>query len=213
MSRKLFALLVLGLLLASPGFAQDDTEADAEAEPTKEYRLSWGIFAGQLTGDEISKQAYEGLVPELDDTTFAGALFAVRAGRSVWAEIRLGLSQTQFLNTPKGDMDVDLWFLDVAFVPQWQWGRWGVGVPLGVGWASASTDDVLLERIPGRDRTLQLDDGDGGTYFAGVRGFVDASDRWTLSIDVRAKRFHRLINVTERNVKSTELSIAFSRKF
>lgn len=215
---RLAPLFVLVLLAATPSLlAQDDA---APAEPTR--TKAWGLYGGFMQGAEPTNQALFGVRPELDDAASFGGVFRVHASGPWDMEVRLGLSQTTFLMTPNNadpefgppeDVDATLYYLDVGLVPHWSWGSFTLGFPFGLGWGSTSADDVLSPRIPARSMDLQLTDGNGAQYFAGVQAQFDVGERWQISIDARYHRFHRLTNVIEQNAGMPEFTVGFLHAF
>lgn len=211
MPRMTWLMLSLALLMA-PCLAQEARET----EPTLRY--AWGLFGGQVSGGQVSKQWFDGRPVMIDDTRFGGGIFVIRVSPRVAFETRLGFGPTKMLGAPNGtsdkkEVDARLFLLDVGLTPNWSWGRFGFGIPVGLGWAVTQTDRNLADSIPQRSIGVTLGQGSGATMFLGLRGTFSLGDRWQLFADLRARRFHRLVNVTERTVKSTEVTFGFLRSF
>ncbi|RMG43695.1 MAG: hypothetical protein D6718_11560 [Acidobacteria bacterium] len=208
MRRIRWTLLVALAALAAPALAQEDAEAtDAD------FTFAWGLSAGQVSGGRVSKMLFDGVPPRIDDTRMLHGLFDIVIAPRLDFEMRFGFGQTDMLDTPNGKIDTRLFIFDAGLVPHWSWGRFGFGVPLGLGWAVTQTDKNLADTIPGRSFDLSLRQGSGATMFLGLRGTLKVGEKWVLFGDLRARRFHRLVNVTERTVKSTEVTFGFLRYF
>lgn len=223
-------ILLIGLgLVVSPTWAQEDDEPG-------ESRMGWGVFTGFLQGGIASNraipgrdaQAFNTFRPTLDDSVTIGATYYIQSTERTRFEARLAYSPNEMLFTPNGNIDTDLVYLDLAIVPRIGKGNLKVAFPFGIGWASGMASERYTpdcpdndldgvpdpcSPIPGRQLGIHLEDGDGGTYFIGWQVDYKLKSNWNLMLDVRARRFHRLLNVEEQNVKASELTIGFTRGF
>jgi hypothetical protein len=217
MLRRLLPALAMLIVVAPLAHAQEEA-AEEEAGRNK----AWGVFVGSIQGAEVTNQSIFGLRPEIDDSFVFGGLLRVEAS-GIWVmETRLGLSSTKFLdmpdledpvNNPPREVDADLFYLDVALVPTFEWGKVTFGIPFGVGWAGTSSDGDLSSFLPGRDIDLKFTDGSGPQYFAGVQAHFPVGSSWGILLDARYHRFHRLTNVIEQNANMPEFSVGITRSF
>ncbi len=214
MFRKVFVLVLLASLLPV-AFAGDDAR-DGDAEY---LGMGWGVFGGYLWGDELVERSVPGddgtgsYVPTLDDDFVVGGLFYVDNTPNLRFEFRLSYTPNTVVDTPHGDISMDVFVADVAIVPHWNRGKWEIGIPVGFGWAVSMADEDLAKKIPGRVKTLHLTDGSGMTYFLGLQGSVKVGEKWTLFGEYTFKRFHRLTNVIERTAKCGQFLVGFRRAF
>jgi hypothetical protein len=214
--KSLICLMMFCALGAAPVSAQESGETPPAADNSATVgKNGWGIFAGYLLGDTISKQSYPDIGnAELDDTPVIGGMWFQDISARTRFELRLGLGPTTVLKVPNGDTDAVLWYFDLAFIPRWKLGSTTLGVPVGVGWAGLHASDPFANSIPNRDPDLVLKDGSGMTYFVGVRADWQLGDGpWGLGVDARLHRFHRLVNVREQNVQGIDLTVSITRKF
>ena len=224
MLRKLTMGMILAGLLAAPALAQED-ETTTEAPSSS----GLGFYAGYLLGDVISEASFgdEGqFQAELDDDAVFGGLFFADMNEKWRFETRLTYMPATILNAapfdwfgpePDGearDVSADLFYIDVGFIRFFDLGESvRLGIPFGLGWAAAYSDEVYSDFIPGRSIGLQQEDGSGGTYYLGVQMLFELGDTWELFVDTRFKRFHRLTSVLERTAKTNEFTVGFCRRF
>lgn len=223
MLRKLLIVLTVTLLAALPVLSQ---EADTEEEHTP---LGWGLYAGYLMGDVLTEEKFGDdlqFEPTLDDDAIFGGLFWAEMNENWRFELRLTYMSATVLDNPPYEwfgpepdgearsVDMDIFYLDASFIRFFDLGeKVRIGIPFGVGWASAYADEPLSDFIFGRSINLQLEDGSGGMYFLGTQLVFEVGEDWEFFIDGRFRRFHRLTNVVERNAKTSEFTIGFSKQF
>ncbi|MDQ7008462.1 MAG: outer membrane beta-barrel protein [Acidobacteriota bacterium] len=207
MVRKVVALLGLTLLLIGGtglAFAQED-----EAPPPQ----AWGLTVGYMVGDLASELVQDGFQAELDDEMTVGLFYLVDLNERVSFETRLSVSPGTMLNTENGDVSTTVIFLDFTLIPKINIGSFELGIPMGLGWAATQEDDAFLNQVYGRASGIKQDGGSGATYYLGLRKDFKLGEKWNAFVDLRARRFHRLVNIRERTVKTTELAIGFARNF
>lgn len=209
MVRKLLAVVGLGMLLVMPlTLGQADEQSEQAKRPA-----AWGLTLGYLTGDAASELEQDGFRAELDDSVTLGVFYLVKMSESTDFETRFTFSSTKMLNTENGDVTTTLMYLDFTLIPHINIGKFKLGVPMGMGWAVSSASDPFLDQVRGRTIGLAQTDGSGVTYYLGLRKDFDLKGNWDMFVDARARRFHRLVNVRERSVKSTEVTFGFVKHF
>ncbi len=239
MLRKLASLFVLCAALALPALAQDaEKTGDQPDQATSggRFQQGWGLRAGWLQGDDIGRSegfpsAIEGLSeqPAIDDTPFIGVHYWISATKNVDVEIRLNVGTTSVEpvcpdateNSPDScaatqtSVDSILWSFETALVPHIDWGRFHLGIPLGIGWAAlrADSDFAPLALASGRDDTVAVKDSSGMTYFAGLRPYWDLGKKTSLFAEARWVVMHRLMSVNYASVRSLEASVGVNFKF
>ncbi len=207
MVRKVVALLGLTLLvIGSTGLA-------FAAEDEEPKRQAWGLSVGYLVGDLASELKQDGFQAELDDEMTLGVFYLVEMSERIDFETRLSVSPSTMLNTENGDVSTTVIFLDFTLIPRLKIGSFELGVPFGLGWATTMEDGPYLNQVYGRRTGIQQTGGSGATYFLGLRKDFKLGEKWSAFADLRARRFHRLVNIRERTVKTTELAIGFVRDF
>ncbi len=232
MPRKALVILALAILGAfAPALCQEATESsDAQGTETAEEKqpLEWGIYLGFAPGGLVSEATIYprevptgknevsggGLQPEIDDITEIGGIIAMPLGKRLWFQGRVAIGKSTYFDVPEGSVDTMIYSLDVALMPRWRWGFYELGVPLGLGWAQSDADGILAEGdLPGHSYTLPLKSGGGMTYFLGVYNAFYITDDWAITLDIRSKRYHRLINVTEKALRTEEITVGFINRF
>lgn len=224
--RALWLALGAAAFVFVPAFAQDQPAAAAtpaaETAPATEEKAdegpsTWGagIFVGFIAGDEISDISFDGATPELDDAVVFGGKVYFRMSDRWRLDTRLGIAPTKALNTPKGDIDATLYYIDFAFVPIFGKGRFTWGIPFGAGWSTLQDDEPFSEigAVPGAGISEALAGGSGVHYFLGLQGHVKLAGRMSVFADARAVRFHRLQNVVERTAKGFEATAGVTWDF
>ncbi|RMF70620.1 MAG: hypothetical protein D6738_15660 [Acidobacteria bacterium] len=194
-----------------PDRAEAKEEAEGAAAEGPRSNLGYGVFVGQLFGDEISEFSFPGnLTPTLDDSTLLGGLLTLEIGERARFEIRLAASSTTVTDTPNGDIDGTLFMLDLAWIPRFGSGKVRWGVPIGAGWATFDEDGPfsMPGQIPQRDSSVIASGGSGVTYFAGLQAAIPLGRSTSIIFDGRLRRFHRLQNVLERTAKTSEVTVA-----
>ncbi len=203
-------LVVVGLIilaLVPVVSAQEDVSEDKPEQ-------GWGLFGGFLGGDIATELEQDGFQAELDDGFVVGAMYFTRMSERTRFEARLNYSPGTMLNTENGDVDGQLIWFDVALIPGFKLGeKTSIGVPFGIGWAAFYDDDNFLEQVFGRPVGTSQSGGSGMMYFLGLQLNVQTGDSWEFFAEVRAQRFHRLVDIRERNVKTTQGVLGFRRLF
>lgn len=208
MLRKLFVVLALCALALCPAIAQEE-------EGGGDQILGWGYgaYLGYMFGDTISEATFfpGALQPEVDDAAVIGGLVRFDISDVSRWEARLGFSPLTVTSTPNGDVDADLYYLDLGYVRRFELGSVDLGIPLGLGWGTLQEDDDFSDpgTIVDLNQTTAAEGGSGVTYFLGVQADFDLSDRLALVVDARIRRFHRLQNVVEQTAQMPEVSFAF----
>lgn len=217
MSRKLLTVWVLAAAALLPAIAQETEEKKPDAAPSSETAATpnaWGVYLGYMRGGQIGKQNFPGFgTAQLDDATEIGALWSQETSPRLRFETRGQLGFSKVKDVPNGGGNTIVVSLDFALIPHWQLGKTWLGVPLGLGWGINRNTDVYANRIPRRDPDLQLKSGNGMTYFFGVQANWSWGKSWIVFADVRARRYHRLLNVTEKNLQAIDLSFGMMRRF
>lgn len=217
MSRKwLTVLAVVFALVPFSALAQEPpAEEPKPAEAAAPSLNGWGVSLGFFKGNEVTKQNYPGIgVASIDNGVTIGALwYHELSGRSRF-EAKLSFSPNTFVDTPNGDVNALVWYIDLAYIPYWKFGKTRVGVPFGLGWAGSHTSGPLADFVPNRDEALTLNDGSGMQYFIGGQvAWRLGESPWTLQSDLRVHRFHRITNVREVNAQIIDVTVALTRSF
>ena len=210
MLRKLVTVLVFGLLLAAGPIALAQS---TDAPGGEKRQAAYGFTLGYMIGDVASQLEQDGFQPELDDELTVGVLYIVKMSESTDYETRLSYSPGTMINTENGDVSTQIFFLDFTLIPHFNIGGFRLGVPFGLGWAAAREDKNFIEQIRGRQIGVEQSGGSGMTYYLGLRSDFKVGVKWKMFVDLRARRFHRLVNVRERTLKNTELAIGFIKGF
>lgn len=72
-----------------------------------------GLQVGSLIGDDLTDTTVSGKTPELDDDVVVGLSYEYHLLSNVGLEGRLVWNGNQVTDTPTGDIDMDVWFLDL----------------------------------------------------------------------------------------------------
>lgn len=232
MLRKLLiGIFVMGFV-ASAALAQQDE--GGETEPQERSTRGWGVHAGYLLADVLSKESFgddRQFQAELEDDVLIGGSFWADMTDAWRFEIRLNFVPATVSNVaplgwynpdnptspedgPARELSGELFYLDVGFIRYFDLSEsWRLGVPFGLGWAALYTDEVLSDSIPDRAPSLQQEDGSGMTYYLGAQLVYEMNDSWEIFLDGRFKRFHRLVSVLERTAKTNEFTVGFMKRF
>lgn len=216
-SRPVLFVLIAALATLAPAWAQDpEAEQPAattteSAEAKEDEASSWGAggYVSYVTGDEVSEVALDGFSPEFEDAVAIGGILYFEMSERSRFQIRVGIAPTTIVNTPLGDTDATLYYIDFSYIPRFGSGRFKWGIPFGAGWATMQDDQAYTELggVPGRDRTARAEGGSGVHYFLGAQVTYELAGRMSIFADARFVRFHRLQNVAERTAKSQEAAI------
>ncbi|MFN7964083.1 MAG: hypothetical protein U0V87_00110 [Acidobacteriota bacterium] len=217
MSRKwLMALAVACVVLPVSAQAQEEQKEEPKpAEAAAPSLNGWGISLGWFVGNDVTKQSYPGIgVASIDDGVTVGGLWYHDLSARTRFEAKLSFSPNSFVNTPNGDVNALVWYLDLAYIPYWTFGKTRLGIPFGLGWAGSHTSGPLADSIPNRDEALTLNDGSGMQYFIGAQAaWRLGQSPWSIQTDLRTHRFHRIVNVREINTQIIDVTVALTRSF
>ncbi len=206
MFRKLMVWMAVLAFGATTGLAQSDSE-----ETAKERKMGVGILLSQIGGDIVTSEVFDGgLRPALDDTTSFGAFFYNDFKEHIRFEFRVQSGSSTFFNTPMGNVKTKLHTIDFALIPNWQFGKLDLGFPVGAGWGITQAKSRLADNTPTGDPSTVFGDGNGIQFFLGVRPAWKINDRWGIFLDIRARRYTRLVNVREINVGTIDAAIGVS---
>jgi hypothetical protein len=233
MLRKVLPLVVLCALASGPLLAEETEKNGSETAAAPHQ--GWGFRVGYLKGDEISRVrlGYDSLFfhkiadyPTLKDSVTVGAFYYYDLLPKTRFEARVSVAPTKVdhvcpgVEFHSGDdcgaheatVTTTLLYWDVLFMPHFDWGKLHLGVPFGVGWANARGSDKYADPgwIEGQNAEVGLNGSGGMTYFLGLRPYVDMGARKSFFFEVRALRFHKLVNATARTLKTIEATAGMS---
>jgi len=171
-----------------------------------------GGHAGALFGDDLTDTQISGRQPKLDDDL----TFAVRYGynfTNTWGiDAALGYSPNKVTGLAGGDMDLDLWTLDVDAVYHFKTaGRLVPYVLAGAGYAWASFDHDLTGLV--NDQLVTIRDEDGFTLNAGVGAKYYATDRVLVRLEGRYRYMDQLVDDFDRSLSTFETTLGVAYRF
>lgn len=203
-----------------------------------ESKSGWGLRIGQLVGDDMANvplgkpDDYLDNVLHLADSSFGSAFYYLDFKPNWRFEVRLNYAPSEAehacpdVDTLAEDpamrscraneetVGTDILYFDLLVMPHFKFGqsKFGLGVPFGLGWASAGADSDYAPptEVISRSGDVSMSTSSGLTYFAGVRPYFSFWRGKTLFFEARYNRFHRLVNLNASTVNSLEYSLGIS---
>ena len=173
---------------------------------------SFGIYAGQLVGDNLTTEPVSGMKPKLDDNYVVGFRYDYGLSNAWGLSLSAGRSPTQVTDVPGGNIDMNLTMVDASaewhFLPGRKWNPYAV---FGVGYAWADMDHPFTGLV--NDQNVTITDDAGPTFNAGVGATYDISDRVGLRLEARYRWYDQLVSSMNASVVSLEPTVAVSWQF
>ncbi len=180
---KLASVVAIGVLSAQavPALAQDAGTQEVS------------VYGGALFGDKITDVAISGQRPELDDKGTFGLRYGYNVTDNFGIELSGGWSPNNVTKLAGGDVDLDLYTLDLDGV--WNF-RTGTAltpyVLAGVGYATANLDRPLVGVAGGQ--AVTLNDDNGFTFNAGAGLKYALTDHVQLRGEVRYRYLDKVVD-------------------
>lgn len=192
---KVAAAVTVGLAAAhvAPAFAQEAGKQEIS------------IYGGALFGDRITDVAIAGQRPELDDKATFGLRYGYNYTERFGLELSGGFSPNSVTKLVGGDVDLNLYTVDLDAV--WHFAPGAVLSPYvlaGVGYASADLDRPLLGNI---------EDDDGFTLNAGVGLKYAVSEHVVLRGELRYRYLDKVIDRLDSELNTVETTLGIGWRF
>jgi hypothetical protein len=238
MLRKVLPLIVLCALASGPLFAEEaGKSSDDSATPQQGWGFKLGYLRGdkigrQRLGYDTTQNGSPFFVkasdqPTLKNSPTVGAFYYYDLTPKTRFEAHLSVAPTKVEHVCPGvevsnslpdcghsetTVTTTLIYWDVLFMPHFDYGRFHLGVPLSVGWANARASKHYAENgwVQGQSSSTNFTASGGMTYGLGLRPYWDLGGRKTAFFEVRALRFHRLVNTTARTAKTIEATMGMT---
>ncbi|MBI5096999.1 MAG: porin family protein [Nitrospirae bacterium] len=202
--RILIGLLILGVTLGLSGIVS----AGGISAGTSEV----GLQVGSLIGDDLTDTTVSGKTPQLDDDLVVGISYEYHQLSNVGWEARLVWNGNQVTDTPQGDIDMDVWFLDLN-------GLYYIN-PMnpavfyltgGVGWAWGDIDQDFSGTVNGQPVTISDSDGITFNVGGGLKYYIQ--DHWLLRLDARYRYVDELVDPNGDNLNTGEFTAGIGYAF
>jgi hypothetical protein len=209
---------------------------EEKTTPDSGVRHGWGVAVHWLEGGAIAQTAdnvappIKGLEtpPTLGDSFGIAGFYYYEVKPNLMTEFRLTLGSSDVDHVcPDADDDSTgnvfpsdckakeksvsaiVGALDFILVPHWKVGPIDLGVPFGFGWGFVRSSEVYAPAgyVETRNHSVVMESSSGMNYFIGLRPTWQIAKGRALFAEVRAIRFHRLVNVNARTLKSFEASV------
>ncbi len=243
MLRKLLPLVALcaAAVAVPPAHADEEKTTNTVTDTTPVKRHGWGFRVGYLRGDEIAKHSVGislagGLIPEkpsIKNAPVFGAFYYNETSPHFRIEGRISGAKTEVEhvcpdvefspNTQtgqtcaerEGSVSALLLNFEVVFMPHFDKGKFHLGVPFGAGWGQLRANKAFAKQgwLEGKSFDVELSSGSGMSYFLGLRPYVEFSSGRQVFFEIRALRFHRLVNTYDRTAKTVEATVGMSFPF
>jgi outer membrane beta-barrel protein len=170
------------------------------------------VYAGHLTGDDLTDTAISGRTPELDDDITYGIRYGYNVTENWGLELSLGYTPTEVTNVGTANIDVDVTTLDLDGVYHFTTGSRFVPYLLaGVGYANADLDARINGLVGGQQ--VSIGDDSGFTLNAGVGAKYFATDRLLLWAEGRYRYVDGLVDAFDDSLNTFEPSIGVGYLF
>jgi opacity protein-like surface antigen len=200
---KMAGLAGIGALLANalPASAQ----VQARSQEVEAY-------AGALFGDDLTDVRLSGQRPKLDDDVAFGLRYGFNLTDAWGLETSLGYSPNKVTGLAGGDVDLDLWTLDLDGVYHFnQFGRVVPYVLAGVGYASADLDRDLTGTVNAQPVTIR--DDDGFTLNAGLGAKFFATDHLLFRLEGRYRYLDKVVEHFDHSLNTFETTLGVGYQF
>jgi outer membrane beta-barrel protein len=170
------------------------------------------VYAGYLTGDDLTDTAISGRTPELDDDITYGIRYGYNVTENWGLELSLGYTPTEATNLSTANVDVDVTTLDLDAVYHFATGNRFVPYLLaGVGYASADLD-APINGLAGNQQ-VSIGDDSGFTLNAGVGAKYFATDRLLFWAEGRYRYVDGIVDAFDDSLNTFEPSIGIGYLF
>ena len=169
-------------------------------------------YAGALFGDDLTDVRISGRQPKLDDDLTFGFRYGYNFTDAWGIEAALGYSPNKVKGLAAGDVDLDLWTLDVDMIYHFNnFGRFVPYVLAGAGYASASLDHDLTGTVNGQPVSIR--DDDGFTLNAGIGAKYYATDRVLFRLEGRYRYLDKLVDHFDHSLNTFETTLGVGYQF
>jgi OmpA-OmpF porin, OOP family len=202
-SSSVVGAAVAGVLLlgAVPAIAQESAG-----------RSEVSVHAGALFGDDLTRDPVSGTTPKLDDDLLVGLRYAYNFNQNFALEGSFGYNPNKVTDVSGGDIDLELYTLDVNAVWNLPTGtKLTPYVTAGVGYAFANLDHTIVGTSGGQ--AVSIDDEDGFTANAGVGLKYDFTDRVYGRVDVRYRYIDTLLDKADAHLNGAEATVGVGYRF
>jgi outer membrane beta-barrel protein len=153
-----------------------------------------------------------GQQPKLDDKGTFGLRYGYNFTENWGIETSLGLSPTKVTNLTGGDVDLDLWTLDVDAVYHFNpAGRFVPYVLAGAGYASADLDRDLTGTV--NATPVAIRDDNGFTLNAGVGAKYFATDNLVFRLEGRYRYLDKVVDRFDDSLNTFETTLGVGYQF
>lgn len=170
------------------------------------------VYGGALFGDKVTDVAVSSQRPELDDEVTYGIRYGYNFTDNFGLELSGGYTPGSITRTVGGDVDLDLYTVDLDAV--WNFSNSTALTPYvlaGVGYASADLDRPLAGVAGGRAVTLK--DDDGVTFNAGAGLKYALSERVVLRGEVRYRYLDKVVDSLDNQLNTFETTVGIGWRF
>ncbi|MFQ5701745.1 MAG: porin family protein [Acidobacteriota bacterium] len=196
----ILAILVLVVSSSTPALAQIERGSEGD------------VFVGGILGDDLTDDPVSGMGPELDDDVEFGIRYAYNF-TSMWGiEGTVSFSPNSATDTPGGDVDLDLFLIDVDAIWHFTPDKRIVGYLVGgVGFANADLDHPITGTVNGK--LTQIDDDSGITLNAGVGAKFFATDNFLIRAEVRYRYIDALVDENDDSLNTVDGTVGVGWAF
>jgi len=199
---KLASAVAIGVLSAQalPAFAQEAGKQEVH------------VYGGALFGDKITDVALSGQRPELDDKGTFGLRYDYNVTDNFGLELSAGWSPNNVTKLAGGDVDLDLYTVDLDAV--WNFNN---GSPLtpyllaGVGYATADLDRPLVGVAGGQ--TVTVSDDNGFTLNAGLGLKYALTEHVVLRGEARYRYLDKVVDRFDHQLNTFETTVGLGWRF
>ena len=202
----LTAVAALGCvtLLAATASAQSVAPVSSPA-PSLAKTQEVDLYVGEFFGDKLSDSSAFGTEPELDDDIVFGLRYGYNFTDNWGVELSAGYNPNTATHVIGGDVDFDLYTVDLNAVYHIKTGtRFVPYVTAGIGWVWADLDGAIVSSLPtsGTPLTASDDDSFSANVGVGVKYFV--TDNLILRLDGRYRYIDGILDTNESSLDTVE---------
>lgn len=200
---KLTGLAALGVVAVNAMPANAQVQGGSQAVEA---------YVGALFGDDLTNRAISGRKPELDDDVAFGLRYGYNFTDNWGLDASLGFSPNKATRLAGGDVDLDLWTLDLDGVYHFNpGGRIVPYVLAGIGYATADLDRNLQGTINAQPVTIR--DDDGFTLNAGVGAKFFATDQLLFRLEGRYRYLDKVVDHFDHSLNTFEATLGVGYQF
>jgi len=169
-------------------------------------------YAGALFGDDLTDVRLSGTKPKLDDDVTFGLRYGYNFTDAWGIDTVLGYSPNKVTGLAGGDVDLDLWTLDIDAVYHFnQFGRFVPYVLAGAGYASADLDHDLIGTV--NAQPVRIRDDDGFTLNAGIGAKYFATDHLLFRLEGRYRYLDKVVDNFDHSLNTFETTLGVGYQF